>query len=82
MPPCAIVEDDIAKVETTKELHSQSALVVIGDVKTVFSRRHDAAGADGTHINSKDGKILLNLQKPPYRQHLQSFKTPVKPESE
>ena len=43
MSPCAIVEADIAKTETTKELDNKIKLDVVGEVETVFSHRHDAA---------------------------------------
>ena len=59
MPPCAIVEADIAKIEMTKELHFEIELIVVSEVETVFSRRHDAVGADGAHENGYDVKISI-----------------------
>ena len=38
MPPGAIVEADIAKTETTNELHFKIELVEVGEVETDFSR--------------------------------------------
>ena len=49
MSPGSIVEADIAYTEATKELHSKIALVVVGDVETVFSSRQDVIGADGAY---------------------------------
>ena len=68
MPPCAIVEADIAKTETMKELHFKIKLDVVGEVETVSSRRHDVDGADGAHENSDDFEIsikYLTLSKSP-----------------
>ena len=59
MPPRAIVEADIAKTETSSELHNKIELVVVGEVKTVFSRRHDVIGADGAHENSDVVEISI-----------------------
>ena len=61
MPPPAIVEADIANPETTKELHNKIALVVVGEVETVFSRRHDVIGAEGAHENSDDVEIFIQF---------------------
>ena len=49
MPPGAIIEADIAKTEMTNELHIEVELVVVGEVETVFSRRHDVVRADDAH---------------------------------
>ena len=59
MPPNAIVEADTAKIETRKELHSQIELHVVGEVETVFSRRHDVVNADGARENSDDVEISI-----------------------
>ena len=59
MPPRAIVEADIAKTETSSELHNKIELVVVGEVKTVFSRRNDVIGADGAHENSDAVEISI-----------------------
>ena len=57
MPPGAIVEADIAKSETTKVLHFNIELVIVGEVETVFSRRHDVIRADGAHENSERRRL-------------------------
>ena len=78
MPPCAIVETDIAKTETTKELHFKIELHVVGEVETVFSRRHDVVEADDAHKNSDDFEILKkNIDEPTHIQYLQFVKTLV-----
>ena len=59
MPPPAIVEADIAKTETKSELHNKIALVVVGEVETVFSRRHDVIGADGAHEYSENVELSI-----------------------
>ena len=59
MPPGAIVEADIAKTETKKQLHFKIALEVVGEVETVFSSRHDVIGADGAHENNDDVEISI-----------------------
>ena len=59
MPPPAIVEADIAKTETKSELHNKIALEVVGEVETVFSRRHDVIGADGAHENSENVELSI-----------------------
>ena len=61
MPPGAVVEADVAKTETSSELHNKIALVVVGEVETVFSRRHDVIGAEGAHENSDDVEILIQF---------------------
>ena len=53
MPPPAIVEVDIANIDTTNKLHNKIALVVVGEVETVFSGRHDVIGADDEHENNE-----------------------------
>ena len=60
MPPPAFVEADIANTETTKELN-KIALVVVGEVETVFSRRHDVIGAKCAHENSDDVDIFIQF---------------------
>ena len=59
MPPGAIVEANISKTETTNELHFQIELVVVGEIETVFSCRHDVIGADGAHENSDGVEISI-----------------------
>ena len=59
MSPGAIIEADIAKTETTKELHFKIELEEVGEVETVFSRRHDVVGADDAHNNSDDIEIFF-----------------------
>ena len=54
MPPCAIVEADIANTESTNKLHFKIKLVIVCEVETVFSRRHDVTGAECAHENSDD----------------------------
>ena len=61
MPPTAIVEADTAKSETTLELHFQIELHVVGEVKTVLSRRHDVINADDAHENSDDVEISISI---------------------
>ena len=61
MSPGAVVEADIAKTETTSELHNKIALVVVGEVETVFSRRHNVIGANGAHENSDDVEIFIQF---------------------
>ena len=58
MPPRSIVEADIANTETANELHFEINLVGVGEVETVFSRRHDVIGADGAHENSDHVEIF------------------------
>ena len=47
MSPGAIVEADIAKTETGPELEDEVEFVDVGEVETVFSRRHDVVETDG-----------------------------------
>ena len=60
MPPGAFVEADIANTETTNEPLNKIVLVVVGEVETVFSRRHDVIGAGGAQENSDDVEIFIN----------------------
>ena len=81
MPPPAIVEADIAKTETMNELHKKIALVVVGEVETVFSRRHDVIGADGAHENSGDFELFIKYvkhSKNPHIYSIYSFESPCK----
>ena len=59
MPPGAIVEADIAKIEATNEFHFKIELDIVGEVETVFSSRHDTIGAVGVHENSDDVEISI-----------------------
>ena len=59
MTPRAIVEADIAKTETTKDLLFEIELVVVGEVETVFSRRQDVIGAGGANENSENVEISI-----------------------
>ena len=61
MPPPAIVEADIAKTETMNEFHNIIALEVVGEVETVFPRRHDVIRADGAHENSDDVELFIQF---------------------
>ena len=61
MPPGALFEADIAKTETTNEFHFKIGLVVVGEVETVLSRRHDVIGADGAHENSENVEISIEF---------------------
>ena len=61
MTPGAIVEADIANTVTTNELHKKIALVVVGEVETVFTRRHDVIGADGAHENRDNSEISIQF---------------------
>ena len=61
MPTYAIVETDTAKTETTKELHFKIELDEVGEVETIFSRRHDVVEADDAH---KTATTLSNFVLP------------------
>ena len=61
MPSCAIVEADIAKTESTKQLGVKIELEVVGEVETVFSHRHDFDGADGADENNNDFEISIKM---------------------
>ena len=72
MPPPAIVEADIANIDTMNELHKKIALEVVGEVETVFSRRHDVIGADGAHENSGDFELFIQFVKHSTSPHIYS----------
>ena len=81
MPPPAIVEADIANIDTINEVHNKIALVVVGEVETVFSRRHDVIGADGAHENSADFELFIQFvkhSKSPHIYSIYSFESPCK----
>ena len=73
MPPPAIVEADIANFVTTNELHKKIALVVVGEVETVFPRRHDVIGADGAQENSGDFELFIQFDKHSKSSHICSI---------
>ena len=81
MPPPAIVDADIANIDTMNELHNKIALVVVGEVETVFSRRHDVIGADGAQENSGDFELFIQFvkhSKSPHIYSIYSFESPCK----
>ena len=76
MPPCAIVEADIAKIETTRERLFKIELHTVGEVETVFSRRRDVSGADGAHENRNINLIVVKPWKSPHIYNIYSFSRP------
>ena len=61
MPPCAIVEDDSANSETTEEFHIKIEFDGVGEVETVFPRRHDVVGADGEHKKARQLLVTMSV---------------------
>ena len=70
MPTYAIVETDTAKTETTKELHFKIELDEVGEVETVFSRRHDVVEADDAHKTATTlSNFFFTIEEPPHIQY-------------